>query len=182
MNIIFLDIDGPLLPKKSFLFKENNIGSRKFDDSMMVPKFDEFSVRVINLWAKYSDAKVVLSTDWAFDYSVEKLRNIMYLNGVSVRYHTETITPKKLTSCRENEIRWWLEEHSSPGDKFIAVDDDLSCRHLKDLKSASDGAIIRATGEWIEVDYANGISYQNFLDGCKTLEIDVNLIETQEFN
>jgi hypothetical protein len=146
------------------------------------PKFDEFAVRTFNLWAKYSKAKIVFSTHWAFSHTESQLKEIMLLNGLGFDYHEVLFTPKKPTSYRCNEIVWWLHDNAEAGDTFIAVDDDTSCQDIASmLGDEYNGHGADATGQWINVDYDNGMSWDNFLDGCDVLGIDIDEIYEKEF-
>jgi len=174
-SIIFVDVDGPLLPRKMHMFHQNRKTGKENH-----PQFDEFGIRAFNLWAKYSQAKIVLSTAWSWAYSTDELKEIMLANGLGFDYHTEILTPKKQTSSRSNEIVWWLHDNAEHGDKFIAVDDDTSCQDIAELLESN----IRpspAKGAWIQVDYDNGMSWDNFLDGCEVLGIDLDEIYEKEF-
>ena len=169
MKVIFVDIDGPLLPGKMHLFEENRTNVPK-----AIPKFDEFAIRAFNLWAKYSEAKIVFSTYWAEYFTADELKNIMLKNGLGFDYHEDVITPKKHTSTRNAEINWWLEEHPEVT-HWIAVDDDTDCRALEEYDD------INETGRWIEVNFNDGISLRNFYDGCNGLGIDHSVITANEF-
>lgn len=171
MKIIFVDIDGPLLPAKMHLFREN-----RHSGEYAPPKFDEFAIRVFNLWQRYSDAKVVFSTYWANHFTVDELKNIMRVNGLGFMYHQDILTPKKMTSRRHDEIFWWLENHPEVT-HWIAVDDDTDCRMLEER--VVDAGL--APGRWIRVDYNNGLSYENFYDGCNGLSIDSKVVTDSEF-
>ena len=175
MNIIFVDIDGPLLPQKMDLFHQNRKTGKENP-----PMFDEFAVRVFNLWAKYGNAKIVFSTNWALSWSADELKEIMRVNGLGFDYHEHCITPKRFRQERHSEILNWLDDHSKEGDKFIAVDDDTSCRYIEQIMKHPQNEV-KATGEWIEVEFQNGISWQNFLDGCEALDINLEDINFHEF-
>jgi len=183
MNIIFLDVDGPLLPRKMHMFHQNRkTGKNAETGTGHYPQFDEFSVRAFNLWAKYGNAKIVFSTAWAHNWSTEQLKDIMLTNGLGFDYHKEILTPKRMTSSRVNEIVWWLENNAKAGDTFIAVDDDTSLQDLDMLIQSEHRNIeIEAKGEWINVDYDNGMSWDNFIDGCEVLGIDMDVIYENEF-
>lgn len=182
-SLIFLDIDGPLLSRKSSMFHENrNLGINPETGVGRYPKFDEFSIRAFNLWAKYGNAKIVFSTHWAFSYNTEQLKEIMLLNGLGFDYHEKLYTPKKPTSYRSHEILWWLHDNAEPGDKFIAVDDDTSCQDIESMLDREyKGHSADAEGKWINVDYDNGTSWDNFIDGCEALGINMDDIYEKEF-
>jgi len=197
-SYIFVDIDGPLLPGKMHLFPINQkITRAKLKEAE--PMFDTFAVKAFNIWAKYADAKIIFSTNWAtalYSYDEEgeleigpevRLKEIMLDNGLEFegRYHEEILTPKKFTSERGSEIWWWLLDHAKDGDKFIAVDDDTSCRYIDDyIKRGREGSYVEVadfTGRWIDVDFAEGLTWENFHDGCKALGIEIDTINEGEF-
>ena len=180
-SIIFVDIDGPLLSRKSSLFHQNRkTGINSETGVGHYPKFDEFAVRAFNLWAKYGEAKIVFSTAWAHNWSTEQLKEIMLLNGLGFDYHDVVHTPKKMTSARSHEIVWWLHDNATAEDKFIAVDDDTSCQDIPSLLE-SEHRPCATKGRWINVDYDNGVSWDNFLDGCDALDINIDDIYENEF-
>lgn len=172
MKVIFVDIDGPLLPGKMHLFRENRHNVAK-----AIPKFDEFSIRCFNLWAKYGEAKIVFSTYWEYYFDADELKNIMEKNGLGFEYHEDVITPKKRTSTRGHEIAWWLNDHPEVT-HWIAVDDDTSCQSLEDLLPEE----VSAKGRWIEVGYDDGLTLHNFYDGCVGLGIDQDTVKNNEFD
>lgn len=176
MNIIFVDIDGPLLPRKMHLFRENRSNKPK-----AIPKFDEFAIKAFNLWAKYGAAKIVFSTYWSCHFTAEELKQIMHTNGLGFEYHGDILTPKKMSSTRHNEILWWLENHNDEIDNWIAVDDDTSCKYIQEIIDGDCDTAITKPGRWIPVDFDNGISWKNFCDGCVGLGIDVNEVLNNEF-
>ncbi len=164
MNVIFLDIDGPLLPRKMEMFHENRTSA--------IPKFEEFAIRAFNIWTRYSNAKTVFSTHWSYSFPVDELKLYMIHNGLGLNYHEDILTPKTPSSNRANEIVWWLEQHPEV-ENFIAVDDDTTCRQIEEMTDVN--------GKWIEVDYENGLSWKNFIDGCNALNIDYEEMISLEF-
>lgn len=193
MNIIFLDIDGPLLPGKMHLMKQNRktgLGNP--------PIFDNFAVTAFNLWAKYADAKIVFSTAWAHGYDNDQLKHIMEVNGLDFNYVDDDFlcTPKRMSSYRHDEILDWLERHAEQDMQFIAVDDDSTCAHLGKYFGEVDEELderishshiakkmreLNVTGKWIEVDFNDGLTFRNFKDGCEALGIEQTTIAEQEF-
>jgi hypothetical protein len=175
-NIVFVDIDGPLLPGKMHMFKENR--SR---EKFATPMFDPWAIRCFNVWTKYADAKAVLSTNWVHSWEVDKLMDIMAQNGLELNWHEQPVTPKRFSSSRHTEILDWLEDNTDvEGDRFIAVDDDTTCNHIRPIIDEMHRNI-HILGDWIEVDFMNGISWKNFEDGCKHLGIDMEDIKEGEF-
>lgn len=181
-NFIFVDFDGPLLPGKQHLFKENREAVEAFlKGNNPIPYFDPVAVRMHNLWAKYGNAKVVFSTSWARNFrgslhDCEKyLKQIMIENGYEGEFADACITPKRITSNHIHEIQEWCDDNLQSEDKFIAVDDaDLSFL-------ANEQCSYVSQGKWIQVDYSNGLSWKNFKDGCAHLDIDNDVLMQAEF-
>ena len=170
MNIIFVDIDGPLLSRKMHMFHQNRkTGAKHY------PQFDEFSVRAFNLWAKYGNAKIVFSTAWAWNWTEDELKDIMVHNGLGFDYHDVILTPKRNESDRVEEIAWWMYDNAGQHDKCLIVDDDTSCQDINNFVDRPGIAT------WINVDFDNGLSWDNFLDGCDALRIDIDDIYEAEF-
>lgn len=170
-NYIFVDFDGPLLPGKAHIFQRNREALAAFmrgEDAM--PIFDPIAVQMHNLWARHGNAKIVFSTSWARSYRgtlqdcESYLKRIMRYNGYDGGFAEACLTPKRLSSGHIHEIGEWLYDNLKPGDKFIAVDD-------ADLSAIAVGSSA-LQGRWIKCDYNNGLSWQNFLDGCEALDID----------
>jgi len=185
---IFVDIDGPLLPGKMHLFPINKKITRQTLEEAQ-PMFDPFAVRCFNLWQKYSDAKIVFSTNWETHNKIDAdhLKMLMELNGLKFTgsYHETCITAKRFTPSRGSEIFGWLMDNAKDGDSFIAVDDDSACSYIEsymDNDKRPDGhPEVKFSGKWIEVDFMDGMSYANFIDGCEVLGIDLDDINEQEF-
>lgn len=181
-NYIFVDFDGPLLPGKQHLFKENREAAEAFiKGESPIPRFDPLAMRMHNLWAKYGNAKVVFSTSWYrsargdYEQRINYLKQIMEENGYEGEYADDCVTPKRLSSYHIHEIQEWCYDNLKPEDKFIAVDDaDLSFL-------ADERCSYASQGKWIQVDYDNGLSWKNFKDGCAHLGVDNELLLQTEF-
>lgn len=171
-NIIFLDIDGPLLPQKMHYFGQNRKTGKH---PQSYPMFDPWAVRVFNMWARYGHAQVVFCTHWSHSWTDDELKDVMKHNGLGLQYHEDCVTPKKMSSYKCNEIQWWLEKHPECKN-YIVVEDDRSCEHVAKLTEHLD-----VQGRWIDVDYYNGISVKNFRDGCEQLGIDHDVLMHEEF-
>jgi hypothetical protein len=173
-NVIFVDIDGPLLPQKMHYFGQNRKSGKEPENYVM---FDQWAVRVHNLWARYSNAKIVFCTHWTHSWKPEELKDLMKYNGLGFDYHEHCVTPKKMSSNKVDEIYWWLEEHPEC-ENFIAVEDDTTCRYLDEFIERRGLAV---KGRWIKVDYSDGISMKNFTDGCEQFGIDQEVLLFEEF-
>lgn len=177
MNVIFVDIDGPLLPGKMHMFQENDTRGKP----KATPFFDPWAVRCFNVWTKYANAKAVLSTNWTHSWEVDELVKAMEENGLELDWHDEIVTPRRFSPHRAREILEWLEDNTDvEGDSFIAVDDDTTCSIIREVIDEGHRDIL-VTGDWIPVSFMDGISWQNFEDGCKHLGIDMDDIKEGEF-
>ncbi len=174
MNVIFVDIDGPLVPQKMHYFGQNRKTGKQRENYAL---FDQWGVRAHNLWARYSEAKIVFSTHWHGKWTTDDLKDLMRHNGLGFNYHEDCVTPKKMSSNKVDEIFWWLEQHPECTN-FIAVEDDTTCRYLEEFIERRG---LPVKGRWIEVDYSNGISMENFKDGCEQLGIEHDVLMFEEF-
>lgn len=181
-NFIFVDFDGPLLPGKLHLYDKNRKAVAEFlKGGSPIPYFDPIAVRMHNLWAKYGNAKVVFSTSWARTYRGPweecegYLKRIMIENGFEGEFADDCVTPKRRSSEHIHEIQEWCYDNLKEGDKFIAVDD----ANLSFL--ADDHCKWKVQGKWIQVRYNDGITWQNFKDGCEFLGVDNEELLHKEF-
>jgi hypothetical protein len=178
-NYIFVDFDGPLLPGKSHIFDYNRKTVMAFmrgEDA--IPSFDPIAVQMHNLWARYGDAKVVFSTSWGrhvrpYERTESYLKQVMRENGYTGDFAEHCITPKRRSSEHIHEIQEWLCDYLKPEDKFIAVDD-------ANLSYLSEGSW-KDQGRWIQVNYNNGLSWENFEDGCAALGVDTEHMAHLEY-
>lgn len=177
---IFVDFDGPLLPGKNHLLAETRKTVAEFlAGGSPIPCFDPIAMRMHNLWARYGNAKVVFSTSWARSYRgpwqecEAYLKRIMSENGYTGEYADDCITPKRISSEHIHEIQEWCYDNLKEGDRFIAVDD-------ANLSYLSEGSW-KDQGKWIQVSYNNGLSWENFKDGCEHLGVNNEELLHQEF-
>lgn len=176
--IIFIDIDGPLMPGKQWFVGQNRSLQKEFSDSL--PKtlpdivergvlFDQAAVQMFNLWIKYSNAKIVLSTYWSNRLSKEILLQLFDYNGLYFTLHDDWCTPKRFsTKHRGNEIAGWLSQNDH--DKFLIVDDDKSIKDRKELD-----------GNSVMVNFDSGLTSKDFTKGCTILGIDIEQVCEDEF-
>ena len=120
MKVLFLDIDGVVLPF--------NVNGKTRDD------FDKKSVKVLNRIIEKTDCEIVVSSDWRNHCTLKQLENIFEYNGVikkpiditpnSIKYDMEG-----LDVGRVDEIKMWLDDNKEKHniEEYCAVDDlDLS--------------------------------------------------------
>lgn len=185
-----MDIDGPLLPARQWFSTENSLVLRDAKNQTDVIKadfglkkrirFDPVAVHMFNAWQHLADAKFVLATNWVQHTTPLELLEIFLANGMNVTYHPEAVTPKKFTSWRCHEVLFWLEDNRESINNFIVVDDDntLDPNQLKylgdDFADLADHVVF--------VDYLQGLSIDNFRQGCQLLGVEDSQAEKYLFN
>lgn len=106
MTVIFLDIDGCLRTHKSdtewSLIINEPIPFKVFDR-----KFSNKAVSNINYIYSITNCKLVISSTWRCNYTLEELRNIFRNNGIYAPIIDKTI----IGLNRGEEIEQWLDTH-----------------------------------------------------------------------
>ena len=123
MKVIFLDIDGVLVSRRSIL---------KFRDGRV---FGPWHIAQLNRVIEKTGAKIVVSSVWRYD-GLEKIREKLKIGGVQAE--VVDITPRfNFDRARGLEIQAWLDAWKKawhkPEDKveqFIIIDDDSDMHHL----------------------------------------------------
>lgn len=188
-NVIFLDIDGPLLSARQWMTKENVEVLKKAKGDVQDIcanwslkkdiRFDPVGVWMFNTWAKYSNALIVLSTNWLDHTRPLELFELFCINGLEITTHKHFRTSKKMSSHRSSEIWSWLEEHDESVDRFIIVDDDYTV-NPETLRCCGDD-MIELAEHVVYVDYENGLSKDNFHHGLELLGVEPKLVYAEEF-
>jgi len=130
-RVIFLDLDGVLVPGQAWLEPANDgaakllAGSRTRETltaAAEAVRFSRIAVLLLNRLCWTTAARVVVSSDWRHSVDVD-LRAKLLAEGVEEQYlHRDLLCPKKLTASKGQEIRLWLRDH--PDAAGIAIDDD----------------------------------------------------------
>lgn len=143
MNIIFLDVDGPLIPGRMYYAKSKST----FRESANQFLWDPIAVRMIMELCTKHKAKVVFSTSHnEIEYS-DMRRKADYNGLFSHLLHHHNRTEFRV-SCynKKDAIVQWLREH--PEVKYWVLIDDEEIMPSNQVK----------------VDFDVGISLQNFYD------------------
>lgn len=112
MNIVFLDIDGPMKPARLY-----------FDTSVQVcgGGFDRVSVAVVNRLCDRCDAAIVFNTTWNMMRDPD-IVEIARKEGITATILGRTNYPK--TESRLNAITDWIKTHPAvQAEKWVALDD-----------------------------------------------------------
>lgn len=123
MNIIFLDIDGVLNTLNYLKRQKRDTG--KTSNKNWCP----VSCKHIGLICEYYDAKIVISSSWRHEYSMEQLRNFFDANDIPSEYlidRTPSTAPQTDGGnyCRGHEIKDWLENSDKDIESYIIIDDE----------------------------------------------------------
>ena len=145
-KVIFLDIDGPMIPvRASFLPNQTLITS----------VFDPCAVSLVNKLITISGASVVISSVRG-DEGRSAMVQLLESNGISsTALHTDWVTPRKMSSYRCNEVRWWLDRHPEITHSVAIDDEDLN---MKIVPCA------------VKCDEYEGFSWRNYLECCVHLD------------
>lgn len=119
-NIIFLDLDGPMIPTRCFYMEGQTEGTPT--------KFDPCAVGLLNKLAEEANAKIVLHSHWRKSYfhreAFPDFRVKLIEEGVKAEYlHADFECPRRLTSDRWHDIGMWLEDHEDEVTNFVILED-----------------------------------------------------------
>ena len=146
-KVIFLDIDGPMIPVKSYMLPGHTSSAAR--------TFDPCATAMLNRLLDQAGAQIVISSTHGqrgYDHCVELLR----INGVDpAALHEDWITPRKMSSYRIHEINWWLDKHPETT-HYVAIDDESL-----DVEWVANS---------VQCDGYEGFSFRNYLECCVYLE------------
>lgn len=141
-KIIFLDIDGPMIPMRAYYLPKQ---------TKIVSVFDPCAVGLLNRLLQFSGAKIVISSTWGTQ-GRKVCADLLRKNKISPTHlHKDWITPRKMSSARHHEINWWLRDHPDVVDYVALEDEDL---HVDLVPKA------------VQCDTYEGFSWRNYLECC----------------
>ena len=115
-KIIFLDIDGPMIPVRAFVLPGNKFGEGS------AKCFDHVAVAMINTLVEFTGAKVVLSSSWRCHFTQEQMLVFFEREGLHITFHEDWATTWKFSSERCHEIKWWLDDYPETT-HYVIIDD-----------------------------------------------------------
>lgn len=118
MNVIFLDIDGVLRTDASDRYWSEVTG-QPIPKSVFDRLFSNHSIAILNEIVYITGAKVVITSTWRVQHSLEDLRNIFKIRG----FRGEIIDKTNIIGNRGEEIQEWLDTH--PVNKYVVIDDSV---------------------------------------------------------
>jgi hypothetical protein len=145
-KVIFLDFDGPMIPMRAYCLP---------DQTAPVSRFDPCAVSMLNRLIGFSGAQIVISSTWGRE-GYETICEVLGRNGIDpALLHKDWVTPRKMSSSRTMECKWWLNDHPEVT-HYVAIDDEqldydiLPCAVLADAHE--------------------GLSWRNYLECCVHLD------------
>lgn len=146
-KVIFLDIDGPMIPVRAQLIQQTAGAARTFD-----PVATSLLLDLI----KKSSAKLVISSTIGV-HGYDHCCSMLDQNGISPSMlHQDWITPRKMSSYRIHEIVWWLDKHPETT-HYVAIDDEQL--DIDWVKFA------------VQCDAYEGFSFRNYLECAVMLDV-----------
>lgn len=141
-SVIFLDIDGPMIPGKARYLP---------NQTRLMSMFDPCASGMLNKLLVESEAKIVISSTWQ-SLGLEACAELLEKNGIDgSQIHSDWKTIRKMSSQRTQEILWWLDDHPEVTN-YVALDDEIL-----------DAKVLPS---FVQCDTMEGFSYRNFLE-CK---------------
>lgn len=136
-KVIFLDIDGVLLPGRAYY--------AAYQTKPLVTIFDPCVVGMLNHIAEKKDYKFVLHSNWRrteprrIERGLGTLKEYFVEQGILPEYlHEDFMCPMKLSSTRWDDILFWLDAHPDVVDYWIIEDEKCP-----DLGRWADGRVIQ---------------------------------------
>lgn len=118
--LIFLDIDGVMVPAKGWKVPEN------LDDGF--PMFSKKATEALGQLISPS-TKIILSSSHRDRFPLEKWKRIFKRRGLHIEHLSRLKSNGNLTNKRKDEILNWLIDHNVSED-FIIIDDDTTLNSL----------------------------------------------------
>lgn len=113
-KVVFLDIDGPMIPVKAYMLPGQTTSATIFD-----PCATSLLLRILEA----SGAKIVISSTHG-KRGKEHIGRVFAQNGIDLSHlHNDWVTPRKMSSARIHEIQWWLDAHPEVT-HYVAIDDE----------------------------------------------------------
>jgi hypothetical protein len=118
--LIFLDIDGVMVPAKAWKVPEN------MDDGF--PMFSEKATAALKRLIS-PDTKVILSTSHRDRFGIDIWKKIFERRGLRIENLSRLESNENLAKKRKDEILGWFNRHEVK-DNFIIIDDDTTLNSL----------------------------------------------------
>lgn len=149
-NIIFLDVDGPLIPSRMYVTMDG-----VFNSEQGCYRCDPVAVNMVNRICALYNAEVVFNSSHN-QFGKEVMNHFANVNGFKY-LAKELITDFPLGILkRESGVVAYLTKYASQIDKYVVVDDDD-----------------KAAKPLVLVKYDEGMTIDTYYDICKTFDPNV---------
>jgi hypothetical protein len=136
-RIIFLDIDGVLLPH-SYLISGKNISLYEdFKKNRDLSKighqltFDPACMSNLRQIIEKTDCSIVMISTWRYSFNNEELQDILLAKGFEPNWFHSDPCDRRLTAKKYNDVGLWLGDHSDEDHPdvdtvfdYLIIDDD----------------------------------------------------------
>ncbi|WP_431861310.1 HAD domain-containing protein [Azospirillum sp.] len=117
MKVVFLDIDGPMIPQRAYYLPENH--------GKLVTRFDPVAVWMVLRLLHLAPAKLVISSTWR-KHGRERMAADLTVNGICPSHlHDDWSTGEHRDEPlgRAKEIMGWMDRHPEVT-HYAAIDDE----------------------------------------------------------
>lgn len=142
-KIIFLDLDGPMIPGRAYAMP----GQTK----PIVKAFDQCAVGMLNEVCKYRDYKIVLHTSWIRIFGGKETYEHCVSQGIDANHFHADAWCDEQENWRYTRVAKWLAAHPEVTDYYI-LDDEPYAADAMSAHPHPDGIEDRL----ILVDFKNG--------------------------
>lgn len=171
MSVIFLDIDGVMLPGRAYALPENLrrqklLGTPGHTGELLdcLPvDFDPVAVALVGRLADVAGARLVLHSDWRRHYDKDVLHGHLLRQGLGAGiFHADWWLDAPFGQRKREAISAWLDAHV-PEPLWCALDDDAIFRPAKDLSCAKTRRRLKAFAKrHVQVDGEVGITLADY--------------------
>lgn len=162
MRIIFLDIDGPMIPLRAY-FTDNQ--TKKF-----VTSFDPVAVSLVNRMANISGAKIVVHSSWrkpecqvwlsdTLGKQIDLKQHLIDQGIKENLFHEDWVADYTPNTSRWHDIKGWLSKYDNITHYVILDDETLSDNHL-DLAN-----------NLVSIDFEEGLTLAKYRQALKVLGV-----------
>jgi len=167
-NIVFVDIDGVLLPLKDCRAPENAALLRSRPEGFMGQlRFSAEAVRLLVRLADLAEARLVLSSNWRRSWGPDSDALMAKLVSEGLRqdlWHEDWFAPLfGLEPRKFDEIADWLDDH--PSSKALIIDDEVY----------RGPPLVAGKAAVLQINEEDGYSRPDHLLACEYFEVEDDL-------